>query len=65
MEQLQENLRAIRAEDPSIPAVEVTGIFDDATRQAVLAMQKKPGLEETGAVGPVLWQQIISQGSGL
>lgn len=65
VEQLQENLRAIHAEDPSIPAVEVTGIFDDATHQAVLAMQKDLGLEETGAVGPVLWEQIISRGSGL
>ena len=63
--QLQQNLRKIAAQDPSIPTVEVDGIFGEATRQAVLALQRQLGIDESGAVGPVLWTRAAELASGL
>ena len=60
----QEKLRRIAAEDPALPPVEVTGVFDAATENAVLALQRQQGVEETGVVGPVLWSDVIRRGSG-
>ena len=63
--QLQQNLRKIAAQDPAIPSVEVDGIFGEATRQAVLALQRQLGIDESGAVGPVLWTRAAELASGL
>jgi len=63
--QLQNNLRTISLADPAIPEVFVTGVYDEATQAAVLALQKQRGLEQTGAVGPLLWVEIMQQGSAL
>lgn len=40
----------------------VDGIFGPATQQAVLTLQRQLGFDPTGAVGPVLWSQIITLG---
>ena len=61
---LQENLQRISQNDASIPAVEVTGTFDAATENAVKALQAQLGLEQNGVVGPVVWSEIITRGSG-
>ena len=63
--QLQQSLRRIAQSDPSIPLIEVDGIYGPATQAAVLAMQRQLGLEPTGAVGPILWQAIMTRGSTL
>ena len=63
--QLQENLRRIAAQDPAIPTVEVDGIFGEATRRAVTALQRQLGMEQTGAVGPILWTRAAKMASGL
>ena len=63
--QLQENLRRIAAQDPAIPTVEADGIFGEATRRAVTALQRQLGMEQTGAVGPVLWTRAAKMASGL
>ena len=63
--QLQQNLRRIAQSDSSIPLIEVDGIFGPATQAAVLAMQRQLGMEQTGAVGPILWQAIMTRGSTL
>lgn len=63
--QLQENLRRIAAQNAAIPTVTVDGIFGQDTRRAVLALQRQLGMEETGAVGPVLWTQAAELASGL
>lgn len=63
--QLQENLRRIAAQDPAIPTVEADGIFGEATRRAVTALQRQLGMEQTGAVGPVLWTRAAEMASGL
>ena len=61
---LQNNLRRIARTDPAVPAIQVTGEFDAATEQAVKVIQRQLGLEETGAVGPVLWSEISTRGRG-
>ena len=63
--QLQTNLRRIARSDSTVPAVTVTGVFDDATVAAVRAMQRQLGLSPNGAVGPILWREIMLRGSGL
>lgn len=63
--QLQQSLRRIAQSDPSIPLIEVDGVYGPATQAAVLAMQRQLGLEPTGAVGPILWQAIMTRGSVL
>ncbi len=63
--QLQQNLRRIAQADPNIPLIEVDGIYGPATQAAVLAMQRQLGMEQTGAVGPILWQTIMTRGSTL
>lgn len=63
--QIQRNLQRIAAEDSSIPVVSVTGTFDAATAAAVRALQRQLGLDQTGAVGPILWREIMTRGSGL
>ena len=40
------------------------GIFGAATAAAVRTLQSRLGYSPTGAVGPVLWSYIITQGQG-
>ena len=61
---LQQQLNRIAAQDPDIPAVAEDGIFGRGTQAAVLALQRKLGIDPTGAVGPVLWAKIVTQGAG-
>lgn len=63
--QLQQNLARIAAQDPAIPAVAVDGVFGEATRRAVMALQAQLGMEQTGTVGPVLWTHAAELASGL
>ena len=63
--QLQENLRRIAQNNPNIPLIEVDGVYGPATQAAVLALQRQLGMEQTGAVGPILWQAIMTRGSTL
>ena len=61
--QLQQNLRRIAQANPNIPLIEVDGVYGPATQAAVLALQRQLGMEQTGAVGPILWQAIMTRGS--
>ncbi len=61
---LQQNLRNIATSDSTVPAVAVTGTFDETTEQAVRMLQKQYGFEENGAVGPILWSIITTRGNG-
>ena len=49
----------------SIPPVTVDGIYGSATRAAVLAVQRRFGLAETGTVGVQTWDAIYDQFSGI
>ena len=59
---MQERLNQISREDETLPSLVVDGIFGPATQQAVLTLQRQLGFDPTGAVGPVLWSQIITLG---
>lgn len=55
---LQQYLVAIAGQDPDIAATEVTGYFGPLTEQAVLAVQQKYGIPESGNVGALTWNTI-------
>lgn len=57
---LQEYLAVIAGTYTSIPAVTVTGVFDEQTQAAVEAFQREFGLSPNGVVGAVTWDRIAS-----
>lgn len=65
VEQLQYMLRVLASYIPAIPAIAVDGIFGPATRNAVIAAQRRFGLPETGAVNYDTWQEIYNQFAGI
>lgn len=58
---LQEYLNYIARTYPAIPTVTPTGYFGPRTQEAVLAFQNEFGLEPTGTVGAITWQEITDQ----
>ncbi len=50
---------------PSIPPLNIDGIYGPATRSAVLAAQRRFNLPETGTVDPQTWDEIYDQYSGI
>ena len=62
---LQYMLSVLSAYIPSIPPVNVDGIYGQSTRSAVLAAQRRFGLPETGTVGVQTWNEIYNQYSGI
>lgn len=62
---LQYMLSVLSSYIPSIPSVNIDGIFGPATRSAVLAAQRRFGLPETGTVGAQTWDEIYDQYSGI
>ena len=61
---IQTNLRNISQNDPEIPPVEITGVFDEQTAAAVRGLQRQLGFPENGVVGALTWSNIITRGSG-
>lgn len=55
---MQQYLQKISQTYPSIPPVDVTGIFDNKTEAAVRAIQQQYLGENTGIIGPITWDQI-------
>lgn len=55
---LQTYLRGIAEYSGAIPPIEVTGRFDEATRDVVAALQAQNGLIASGNVGPATWNLI-------
>lgn len=62
---LQYMLSVLSSHIPSIPPINVDGVFGAATRAAVLAAQRRFALPETGTVGPQTWNAIYNQFSGI
>ena len=62
---IQGYLNKIGQTIPEIPAIQVDGIFGAGTKAAVIALQQYLGIEQTGAIGPVEWAEIISLGNNL
>ena len=63
--QLQYMLSILADFIPDIPDVSVDGIYGPATRNAVLAAQRRFGLPETGATDANTWISIYDQFSGI
>ena len=40
-------------------------MFGPATQRAVLALQRQQAIDQSGAVGPVLWTRVAELASGL
>lgn len=55
---LQTYLLKISQWDSSIPTVNVTGQFDQQTKDAVIAFQRLRQLDARGIVGPITWNEI-------
>lgn len=49
----------------TVPPVNVTGVFDDQTRAAVVAFQKAFGLDPDGVVGRLTWQDMYRAYRGI
>lgn len=58
---LQTYLSVVSRNIPQIGNVEITGIYDDQTRTAILNFQRLFGIPQTGAVGPVTWNDIARE----
>ena len=65
VEHLQYMLRVLAAYIPSIPPIAIDGIFGPATRQAVIAAQRRFELPETGIVDNITWEEIYNQYAGI
>lgn len=62
---IQGYLNKIGKNVDSIPVIAADGIFGPRTKAAVIALQQYLGIEETGAIGPVEWAEIITLGNNL
>ncbi len=65
VEHLQYMLSTLSSYIPEIPPVTVDGVFGPATRNAVLAAQRRFGLPQTGIVNAETWDEIYDQYSGI
>ena len=62
---LQYMLSVLSTYIQGIPNVTVDGIYGPATRNAVLAAQRRFGLPETGVVNTMTWNEIYDQYAGI
>ena len=65
VEHLQYMLSVLASYIPEIPEITVDGIFGPATRNAVIAAQRRFGLPQTGVVDFDTWDEIYDQFSGI
>lgn len=56
---LQRYLRQLSFDDPDIPPLPLDGIFDSATRESLLAYQRKKGLTPTGQADRMTWEALF------
>ena len=59
VEDMQRLLQRASTLNNFIPPVTVNGDFDEATEEAVRAVQRQAGLEDNGVVGPLTWGRIV------
>ena len=57
---MQTYINAIAQSNPSVPSVSVDGVYGNATADAVREIQRLSGLEQTGEIGPITWNEIVS-----
>lgn len=56
---LQRLLQRASINNPSIPSVEVTGTYDEATENAVRRVQELSNLPINGSAGPLTWAAVV------
>jgi peptidoglycan hydrolase-like protein with peptidoglycan-binding domain len=61
IQEIQTYLRIISFENPEIPTILPTGIYDSQTRSAVLKFQEEAGLPPTGEIDKATWDEIVSE----
>ena len=64
-EDASQGVAATKAALPEIPPVTIDGIFGSATRDAVIAAQRRFGLPQTGVVNAETWDEIYDQFAGI
>ena len=65
VEHLQYMLSVLSEYIPEIPSVAIDGVYGSATRNAVLAAQRRFGLPQTGEVDFDTWDELYDQYSGI
>lgn len=65
VEHLQYMLSILGAYIQEVPPLSIDGIFGSATRNAVVAVQRRFGLPQTGVVDAETWNEIYDQYSGI
>lgn len=63
--QLQYMLSVLSKYIPGVPPLTIDGVFGQNTRAAVLAVQRRFNLPETGNVDPETWDELYDQFSGI
>lgn len=58
---LQRYLRQLSYVNPNIPAPPIDGIYDTATREAVIAFQREERLPPTGVVDTATWELLFKR----
>ncbi len=58
--QVQTFLRTIAQNNNAVPLITVDGVYGNATKAAVTAVQRLAGLPQNGAVGPLTWNAIVN-----
>ena len=58
--QIQTFLRTIAQNNNAVPLITVDGVFGNATKAAVTAVQRLSDIPQTGAVGPLTWNAIVN-----
>jgi peptidoglycan hydrolase-like protein with peptidoglycan-binding domain len=58
-------LSVLSAYIPEIPPLTIDGIYGNATRNAVIAAQRRFNLPQTGIVNAATWDEIYDQFSGI
>ena len=58
IEVLQYYLSVVGAYYDEIPQIEITGVYDEATKNAIIAFQKAFSLSPDGIVGEQTWQEL-------
>lgn len=56
---IQEAINIVAEYEGTLPKVEVTGIYDEATAEAIRQLQTQEGITSNGVVGPLTWQALM------